>query len=181
MIFEPRQVEPEVRDPRWADMSDRQYKALRLLNMSAEYGVTADELAVALHTHRGSSSGLMSTLHKRGIITRLVATRTVWGSTSSIYVLPEYVLGCTTVEHGSVKKKRKKRNDALVITYDPAKDIPLHYCPNCGNTSWTQIPPSPPPVPFATEEWGASVEYNRGKHSAAAIKQQGKHRRPDGV
>jgi predicted transcriptional regulator len=134
-IFVDRPPLPEPRDERWLDLSANQYKAMRLLDQCAEYGVTSAELSVALHTHHGTASGCLSHLHERGLITRLADQRNSWGSNGGIYVLPEYTLGRATKKHASTKRK-KKLVGAFALT----------FCPQCGYIS-PEIPPPPPPPP----------------------------------
>jgi len=67
--------------------STRQRVATRLLQDAGTYGLTWTELGQKMNLHHGSASGLLSVLHKTGVIERLDETR----NRSQIYVLPEYV------------------------------------------------------------------------------------------
>lgn len=87
--------------------SARQDAALRLLNEQGARGVTWQELGAALGVHHGSSSNVLSVLHKEGRIARLSEKR----DRCKVYVLPDFVCGRDT------EQPRARRG---------------HSCPNCG-------------------------------------------------
>lgn len=68
---------------------DRQHTTLARLRLVRGEGVTWRELASAEGWHHGQASGVLSTLHKAGKITRLTERR----NRCLIYVLSEYVDG----------------------------------------------------------------------------------------
>lgn len=86
--------------------SARQKAVLELLSWQGSLGVTWREVADRLDLHHGSASGVLSVLHKEGVIARLAEAR----DRCKVYVLPSYVEGRATEPHG-----RK-----------------AHACPNCG-------------------------------------------------
>lgn len=65
---------------------DRQTQALQFITDRQEEGVTWYELAEFLGIHHGIASGVLSNLHKAGLIERLVDKR----GKSHIYVHPAY-------------------------------------------------------------------------------------------
>lgn len=78
----------------------RRKLALRDLERAGAHGMTSAEFRTRyLHSgmHHGSASGVLSNLHKQGIIARLVEAR----DGSAIYVLPDHVAGRPTEEHTS--------------------------------------------------------------------------------
>lgn len=81
--------------------STRQAKAIESLGARHSTGMTWKELALACGWHHGQASGVLSTLHKVGRVDRLTERR----NRCSIYVLPEYVQGRPTSEHGSHKSQ----------------------------------------------------------------------------
>lgn len=72
--------------------SKRQSDAIRLLTEARWTGMTWNELAAKLSLHHGNASGVLSTLHKAGVIIRLTETR----HKSMVYVMPEYADGRQT-------------------------------------------------------------------------------------
>lgn len=84
----------------------RQRTVLNLADHLGLFGVTWKELADATGWHHGTASGALSVLHKDGHLARLAESR----NRCRVYVLPEYVAGRPTEQHG-----RKP-----------------HTCPNCG-------------------------------------------------
>ena len=88
-----------------------QAEALRLLEDAGFNGLTWKELGKAKRWHHGVASGVLSTLHKKGMIVRLDTQ--VKGS--SIYVLPAYLeVGTKTVPYGR-KTSRLTEDDYEVI------------------------------------------------------------------
>lgn len=72
-----------------------------------EDGVTWKELADIMGWHHGQASGVLSTLHKAGRISRLTERR----DRCFVYVLPEHVNGRDTQEQG----RPKQPDDGLAI------------------------------------------------------------------
>lgn len=97
----------------WNDNSgvtSRNHKtALELLHFKKADGLTWAELAAITQWHHGTSSGVLSVLHKEGVIARLSEVRR---NRCKVYVHPDYVLGRTTDAHGRKPKE----------------------CPNCGHS-----------------------------------------------
>jgi len=71
--------------------SRRQQEALRLVRTAGQHGVTWQELAERMGLHHGSASGVLSGLHKAGVITRLTEQR----NRCQVYVSPQNVQGRT--------------------------------------------------------------------------------------
>jgi hypothetical protein len=88
--------------------SAHQRQALESLSGRGSDGGTWRELADEYGWHHGTASGVLSVLHKEGVIARLSTSR----SRCKVYVLPDYVDGRETEQHG-----RKPRP-----------------CSNCGHT-----------------------------------------------
>ena len=72
--------------------SRRQRDTIRLLASNREHGATWRDVSRALELHHGSASGVLSVLHKTGVIERLSEQR----DGCLVYVLPEHVNGRTT-------------------------------------------------------------------------------------
>lgn len=96
-----------------ADVQDKSGKTKNLQNATLELlrtkhfiGITWHELAQALNIHHGTASGVLSNLHKGGLIVRLAMRR----GRSKIYVLPEWI------EFRAVDEIKPR----------------VHECPNCG-------------------------------------------------
>lgn len=87
----------------------RQRAVLNILNEAGPAGQTWFEVGDFLDVHHGAVTGALSSLHKAGMVVRLKERR----GRSSIYVLPQYVGGRTTVPHGRKPKP----------------------CANCGHTA----------------------------------------------
>lgn len=81
-------------------------KTMDMLIDARQTGVTVAEVRRKLRIHHGTASGLLSTLHREGIIMRLADKRGDY----KVYVLPRYV--------GKRKTERQGR---------------LHTCPECGH------------------------------------------------
>lgn len=88
--------------------AERQRKVLNELQFAGEIGLTWKELADLYKWHHGQASGVLSVLHKEGMISRLTIRR----NKCAVYVLPNQVKGREIASHG-----RKK-----------------HTCSNCGFT-----------------------------------------------
>ena len=83
-------------------------KTMDLLIEAGRTGVTVADVRRKLRIHHGTASGVLSNLHREGIIARLTERR----SSSKIYVLPRYV--------GKRKTEKQGRT---------------HTCPECGHES----------------------------------------------
>lgn len=66
--------------------SARQYKALNLIRQQQFNGLTWKELSEITGWHHGSASGVLSVLHKEGLIYRLIEKR----NRCAIYIYPLY-------------------------------------------------------------------------------------------
>lgn len=88
--------------------AQRQRQVLNELQFAGEFGLTWKELADAYKWHHGQASGVLSVLHKEGLIYRLTERR----NRCAVYVLPHLAKNREIVQHG-----RKK-----------------HTCSNCGFT-----------------------------------------------
>lgn len=75
--------------------SKRQRDATRVLSSRGSHGVTWNELGQSLGLHHGSASGVLSTLHKAGVIARLSENR----NGCQVYVLPQFILGRPTAPY----------------------------------------------------------------------------------
>ena len=73
----------------------RQYETIAYLNRMSVYGATWKDLASQMGLHHGQASGVLSTLHKAGLVARLQERR----DRCAIYVLPEWVDGRPTDEY----------------------------------------------------------------------------------
>jgi hypothetical protein len=108
------------RDDSDGTTSERQNKTMLMLNDAGSFGYTWKELADMLHLHHGQASGVLSTLHKAGRITRLNMRR----DKCLVYVLPEYVDGRETSPY--------RQNKVVTISATPnAVDSHLQ-CDECG-------------------------------------------------
>lgn len=88
--------------------TERQGAALAALEWAGADGLTWRELAARLYLHHGSASGVLSVLHKEGMVARLTETR----QRCKVYVLPKHVRGRETEGHG--------------------RKAVAQSCPNCG-------------------------------------------------
>lgn len=89
------------RDDNGGVTHDRARSALFTLRMANYAGVTWKELAATYGWHHGQASGILSVLHKMGIIQRLSISR----DRCKVYVLPEYRNFRDIEPHGSNKRK----------------------------------------------------------------------------
>lgn len=69
--------------------TERQQRALHLLKEAGHMGLTWKEASGLTGLHHGAISGVLSVLHKQGMVRRLKHTRL----RCQVYVLPEYVHG----------------------------------------------------------------------------------------
>ena len=76
-----------IQDDRSGKTSARQVTALHRVRTQGERGLTWKELGEIENWHAGQSSGVLSVLHKAGLIVRLMDRR----SRCSIYVTPEFI------------------------------------------------------------------------------------------
>ena len=74
--------------------SYRQRETLSFLHSRGALGATWKELGERYNWHHGQASGVLSVLHKEGIIVRLVQRR----DKCAVYVLPQFVNGRVTSE-----------------------------------------------------------------------------------
>lgn len=74
----------------------QQRQALESLALALTRGRTWRELADEYGWHHGSASGVLSVLHKEGLVARLSTSR----QRCKVYVLPDYVEGRETEKHG---------------------------------------------------------------------------------
>lgn len=88
--------------------SERQRFTVEMLETAGFDGLTWREVAEATGEHHGSVSGVLSNLHKAGLIARLTATR----ERCAIYVALGYVWGRETAEP---KQKALKREVNTVL------------------------------------------------------------------
>lgn len=91
--------------------SERQTRVLALLHGAGEEGLTWRELSQLSGWHHGSASGVLSVLHKVGLICRLSQRR----NKMKVYVDPEFVAGRETEPHGRIKAAT------------------VHKCSHCGH------------------------------------------------
>ena len=89
------------------ETGERQREALRILGVQTSWGLTWKELTNLTGWHHGTSSGVLSVLHKEGRISRLLEKR----DACRVYVLNEYVFERETDSQGRKPKA----------------------CPNCGH------------------------------------------------
>ena len=89
--------------------SERQKAVLRALDNAGERGATWKEIGDAFGWHHGQASGVLSGLHKAGLITRITERR----QRCQVYVLPFYL-----ADREQAPYKRNKRT------------VP---CTNCGH------------------------------------------------
>lgn len=75
--------------------SKRQIETVDLLNQAAFGGLTWRDLSRATGWHHGPASGVLSVLHKSGMIARLTQRR----DKCAIYILPEFIMGRETAAH----------------------------------------------------------------------------------
>jgi DNA-binding MarR family transcriptional regulator len=73
--------------------SKRQRAVINALANLGQYGGTWNELGLSLNLHHGSISGVLSVLHREGVLCRLKDRR----NRCQIYVLPQFV-GDSTIE-----------------------------------------------------------------------------------
>lgn len=84
--------------------SAHQRQALESLALAMTRGRTWRELADEYGWHHGTASGVLSVLHKEGLIARLTYSR----QRCKVYVLPEHVMRRATEQHG--RKRRPCSN-----------------------------------------------------------------------
>ncbi len=94
--------EAKAREDHDGTTTARQRRALDLLGSAGPFGLTAAELSAKTGQHHGQSSGVLSVLHKEGVIARLAVSKRAG---QSVYVLIDNVGGRVTAEHGGRKAK----------------------------------------------------------------------------
>lgn len=115
--------------------SKRQADTIRLLAASGAEGVTVVELRQRYGWHHGQASGVLSVLHKEGVIARLHESR----DRCKVYALPEFVNGRETEPHG--RKPRAANPDPVPVhspdgTYPSAvlSESDIRNCDECGSS-----------------------------------------------
>jgi DNA-binding MarR family transcriptional regulator len=78
---------------------ERQQLVLAELQDAGRHGATWKDIALALELHHGQASGVLSVLHRAGLIARLEQRR----NKCSIYVLPEFVAGRETADSSKTR------------------------------------------------------------------------------
>jgi hypothetical protein len=76
--------------------SAHQQRALEYLSRRGFVGATWRDLADEYGWHHGTASGVLSVLHREGVIARLSESR----NRCKVYVLPDYLGARTTEQHG---------------------------------------------------------------------------------
>lgn len=89
----------------------RQSETLRRLRDAGPDGMTWHDLADALGWHHGQASGVLSVLHRSGLIARLAASR----NRCKIYVLPMFVDGRPTEEPTTRPRRPTVPDGSLAI------------------------------------------------------------------
>lgn len=84
------------RDDANGTTSQRQTQTLEALRTAGTHGLVWKELGDRFSWHHGQASGVLSVLHKEGVICRLKERR----RGCQVYLLPEYVNGRETTAHG---------------------------------------------------------------------------------
>lgn len=105
--------ERAINDDLSGTTSDRQIQAINELGWAGSIGLTWKELAQSLKLHHGQASGVLSVLHKTGIIERLTDRR----NKCAIYVLPEYVDGRQTASHANTKASSDNNKIISALKY----------------------------------------------------------------
>lgn len=98
---------------RKGDTKKRQLATLNALIDSGIAGLTWRELAAIYGWHHGTASGVLSVLHKAGLISRLSDSR----NRCKIYVCNEYVLERATENHGRKNSAVQAVQDVLCGCY----------------------------------------------------------------
>lgn len=78
--------------------SDNRGLVLRMLDQRGAYGATWSEVGEAFGWHHGTSSGILSNMHKDGLIARLSEKR----GGAKVYVIPRSIANRPTEKHKSV-------------------------------------------------------------------------------
>lgn len=99
--------------------AEMQARAIRLLQAAGQTGVTVAELRQrSFFEHHGTASGVLSVLHKAGVIARLAQRR----DRCKIYVMPELVEGRATERHG--RRSTAQTVVRIVRVEVPAAEVP---------------------------------------------------------
>lgn len=104
-------MERAVREDSDGTTRDRQAATLASLRARHADGLTYRELGLAHGWHHGQSSGVLSTLHKEGLVARLTERR----NRCAVYVLPEYVGGRETAAQGRQQQHEEARPIDVVL------------------------------------------------------------------
>lgn len=91
-----------VREDAFELTTGRQLDTITKLIDAGHRGLTWYELGQILNLHHGSASGVLSVLHKAGVIRRLTERR----GRSSVYVHPRFVNGRETSDHSPTRANR---------------------------------------------------------------------------
>lgn len=76
---------------------NRRKQAMAALRKAGVHGMTYQELGAMFDWHHGTSTGVLSVLHKSGEIARLSKQKR---NGCSVYMLPEHLYGRATAPHG---------------------------------------------------------------------------------
>ncbi len=91
--------------------SMRQRALLNLLNEREEQGATWPDVALRMGLHHGAASGLLSAMHKEGLICRLSESR----ARCKVYVTPAWVADRPTEAHGRTSRTALMDDMAALI------------------------------------------------------------------
>lgn len=80
--------------------SARQSQVLAFVLSRGEQGATFVEVGERFGFHHGTSSGVLSVLHKAGLLARLTVKR----GKCQVYVHPDFIQGRDTARHGRLRK-----------------------------------------------------------------------------
>lgn len=103
--------------------SKRQQQVISLITMMGADGITVKELRDYTQLHHGSASGLLSVLHKTGVLARLTETR----DRCKVYVMADQVEGRQTEPHGYRRPRSR---------YKPVVDPPSGWYPFGIHAGW---------------------------------------------
>lgn len=90
--------------------SSRQRVTLQALDIAGGDGLTWYEVGSVLNTHHGAASGVLSVLHKAGVICRVSRRR----GRSQVYCLPQHVKADDTIEPYQSNRSTRQLLDILI-------------------------------------------------------------------
>jgi hypothetical protein len=122
--FRRREPAPLPPAPSVVSSTDR---LLIMLNATRERGMTWRDVAAVTETNHGSASGLLSRLHKAGLIARLAEER----EGSKVYVAPHWVLGRETEKPSKSADNLLMDDMAAMLRSIPAKCRHQFWHPRC--------------------------------------------------